>query len=299
MIKKKIYIHIGFGKTGTSAIQSLFSNRRVALLEQGFLYPETGLQGDVHHALAPLGADTISKSTRTLYDQLLKEMADSKADKVIISTEHFTFVKPTYVEDIKSMLAGFEIKIVFYVRTQESLIQSAFLQWQKVGDDYQGGVELFFRKHKAGFDFMKRIAPWANCFGEESIIARLYERTLIGDDVCRDIALVLGIEGLEFGVRKKENISLRPEFSALVNLMDNTGVSREDRTKIINELLRLSEYFDATKKGSLISSDLRKEISNFYRKSNLEFAAKYLEPEHAELLCSRNQSLDSQPQKSN
>jgi hypothetical protein len=287
-MKKKIYIHIGFGKTGTTAIQSFFSRNRVELLKHDFLYPTTGLEIGGHHLLAPVGTCDISGNTQVMYKQLAKEIKDSPASNIFISSENFIFAKPTLIESVQKEFEKFDVKIIFYIRSQYALIESVFLQWQKVGADYQGSVVNFFNKHKAAFDFEQRIAPWATYFGKDAIISRLYEKKLIGEDVCKDIAAVLGLEKLNVtSSRGDENFSLRPEFSALVSLVDSANVVNEERSKIINELLRLTERFYSVKKEHLIKSDLKDEITRFYEKSNLEFANKYLEPVHADYLCNK------------
>jgi hypothetical protein len=285
-MKKKMYIHIGFGKTGTTAIQSLFSRNRAELLKHDFLYPTTGLQIGGHHLLSPLGACDISGNTKLMYKQLAKEINDSPATNNFISSENFIFATPNLIEGVRKEFEKFDVKIIFYIRYQYALIESVFLQWQKVGDDYQGSVVNFFNKHKGAFDFEQRIAPWATYFGKDAIISRLYEKKLIGGDVCNDIAAVLGLEKLKVtssGV--DENFSLRPEFSALVSLVDSANVGKEERSKIIKELLRITERFYSVKKEHLIKADLKDEIAKFYEKSNIEFANKYLEPVHADYLC--------------
>jgi len=282
MSRKRFYIHIGFGKTGTSAIQALLSRRRNDLLGAGFLYPNTGLEGNGHHGLAKLDADNFDEETQTLFNKLNDEAIASGASTVIISSENFTFAKLTYIEDLKRQLADFDVKIVFYVRPQETLIESTFLHKQKVGDDYQGCLESFFRLHCLEFDFMRKIRPWVILFGDNAIVSRLYDKNTIGNDVCLDFANLVGLPGLNDLVGNKENPSLRPEFSSLVRMIDAAGIPREDRVMFINNLQELSEYFNSVEKKGLTSESLVKEISIFYRESNIEFAEKFLPIEHAE-----------------
>ena len=55
----RVYLHIGFGKTGTTSIQDyLFFNREIR--KSDFIYPEIGLRGSGHHNLATLGKDEFS-----------------------------------------------------------------------------------------------------------------------------------------------------------------------------------------------------------------------------------------------
>ena len=47
-----IYLHMGFYKTGTTAIQKFLSLNRDQLVKQGFLYPAIGAYGDAHFPIS-------------------------------------------------------------------------------------------------------------------------------------------------------------------------------------------------------------------------------------------------------
>lgn len=234
MTMKKLYIHIGFGKTGTTSIQSLMSKRQSELLEHGVLYPSVGQDGG-HHLLAPIGLQNISGDLTDIYTELLKEIDDASVSTIVISSENFAFAQPSFIEDLKKKFQKYSIKIVFYVRDQVPLIESTYLEWQKVGNKYDENIRLFFLEHKLSFDFMIRIDPWAQNFGSENIIARFYDRKLINQNVCVDFFNVIGISG---GIVEdkivEENPSLRPEFSELVRLIDKIGPSKTERNMVIH-----------------------------------------------------------------
>ena len=46
---KQLYIHIGTGKTGTSAIQEFLYNNRKELLSDGVRYVDAGIVKNNHH----------------------------------------------------------------------------------------------------------------------------------------------------------------------------------------------------------------------------------------------------------
>ena len=43
-MKKKLYLHIGMGKTGTTALQHFFWDNRDILAAKGICYPKVGIQ---------------------------------------------------------------------------------------------------------------------------------------------------------------------------------------------------------------------------------------------------------------
>ena len=284
-MKKKIFIHIGFGKTGTSSIQTyLFLNRRNKNAD--YLYPEIGLKGNGHHDLAVLKAERFSGEQKQLYSELVTHLTnDNTGAKIILSSEYFCFTKPGYIYDVYQYLQSFDVRIIFYVRNQVDLIQSAYLQSQKVGWDYQGSIENYFEKTKKGFDFMDRVRPWAEYFGIKNIIARLYDKRVIGIDICKDFLKLTGtklVHSSPLDVRTNE--SLLPEFSEIISLIDKGEVSSEEREKHINYFLELSSQFRGLSWASLIQHDLKEKIRESYVASNTEFAKHFLSDEQGKYL---------------
>lgn len=287
-MKKKINMHIGFGKTGTTSIQFFCKKNSSRLLEHGHFYPESGqLQGG-HHLLAPLGEKLISDEVRILYKQLIEEVQECKANEIVLSSENFCFSNDSFVNFVWGELKNFDVRIIFYVRPQPSLIESTFLERQKTGKSKSDSIYSFYCEHKKSFDFNLRISPWEECFGREAVTCRVYDRHIIGDDVISDFLSLIGLpdfSGLPVGI---QNTSLRPEFSNLVSLVDSTNIESGDRRKILKELMWISEAFKSAEKTPLVGEELRKEIQRSYRESNLMFASNYLDEQNAEALCHLN-----------
>jgi hypothetical protein len=279
----KVYLHIGFGKTGTTSIQDyLFFNREVR--KSDYFYPEIGLRGSGHHNLATYGKDEFSDFEKNLYANLKQNLKNlNEKIPTIISSEFFCFSKPSCVKNIYYYLHEFDVGIVFYFRKQVPLIQSAFLQWQRMGWNYQGTIEDFFKVHAQSFDFMKRIGPWAEFFGEKRILARLYDRDLIGEDVCADFLKLIGVNLVNYQpLKAPSNESILPDFSEIISLIDKNGISGEERQKIIKKIVELSKRFRPFSNYTLIDVHLSDNIRKFYDSSNEEFAKIFLTNEQSE-----------------
>lgn len=276
MKQKRLIIHIGIGKTGTTSIQVALDLGRDLLLDAGFLYPKTGLAGSGHHLLSPLDAVSMGVDVQGLYLALCREINASTAHTVIISSEFFSYAQPSFIEEIKSVFFEYDVTVVFYVREQVGMISSTFLQWQKIGEDYKGTVDRFFLEHKGAFDYMARIQPWVNAFGPENIIARVYDKAVIGNDVVKDFAMVCGLGDLLQSNGVDYNPSLRPEFSKLVSMIDDAGVNGENRMKIIDELLKISVSMKNLPSPDWIPESLKAAIRETYGESNRQFAEQFL-----------------------
>lgn len=283
---KNIYIHIGHGKTGTSSIQFMLFNNRDSLLKSGVLYPESGLDGDGHKDLAELSENSFNVRTSQLYENLIKEIDKSNCEKIIISSEYFCYCQDNYIKEVQDFLKDFNIKIIYYVREQSKLIVSTYLQFIKTGKHSIESCENFYRTNKEAFDFMIRISPWVKYFGEQNIYARLFDKNIIGNDVCNDFCRLVDIQQ-KMGIDKniEQNKSIIPEFAEIINLIDKTTILAEERKKIIDGFLNLSTLFKDKSKKKLLETSTKEKMKEHYLDSNKEFARKFLSKNEGNLLC--------------
>ena len=276
-MKAKIYLHIGIGKTGTTSIQDYLFSNRFELKEKGILYPEVGLRGTGRHDLAKLDNKRIGEKEQSLYRKLIEEIDSSGCHKIIISSENFAFLKEDYVKEVAWFFKSYDVKLIFYVRNQVPLIQSTFLEWQKVNKNYLETIEKFFTVHHDGFDFLQRVKFYIEAFDKENIITRVFDKRNIGKDVRADFSRLIGI-GVDISKANEDsNTSLLTEFSKIVSLIDKAGIDSSGRRLIINGLLAISNKFRPLSTSCLIDTKLKNRIIKRYKKSNNFFADKFLD----------------------
>lgn len=219
---RTIYIHIGIGKTGTSAIQKVLHSEREAFLKHDFFIPLTGLNYDNlgHHRLAKYQESFPSNVTKDLYGELLAEISASSQSNILISSELYCYCKSEFIDFMGKLFSGFSVKIILYVREQVSLVESTFLWWQAQGYDYKYNVDDFFEMAKGGFNYQWMIKGWLDNFGENAIIVKVYDKKLIGG---RTLSYFFdGVYGKYICEDSPEvvNKSLLPCFSSLISSLD-------------------------------------------------------------------------------
>lgn len=311
--KKKIIIHIGFGKTGTTSIQDMLKKGINLLMNNSILYPRTGFFVNGHHHLANM--NSISKVDVEIYQKLVDEINNSSCNTTIISSEQFIFVKPEYVSFIAKQLNQFNIEIIFYIRRQDKLIESSYLQFLKIGNK-TNSFKKFFQIHKDSFNFMQRINPWIENFGVAKITARLFDKQVIGD-VRLDFMNTIKLNHIKLDlIKEKSNPSLLPELEKLVQMFDinesiktiNKELDRINaqfvnsqkklilselinkdinRKKFIDKLLDFSRDNKSFSKYKLCDSKIKKEINDYYLESNKLFAETFLSRLEKDILCKK------------
>jgi hypothetical protein len=186
MPQKQVVLHVGFHKSGTTALQeSLFAQRK-ELEAKGVLYPSVGWQA--HHRIAWAIArkrwgwkDRGGKTTpHFTWTKMLWRIRLSKANKVVLSSEFLSELPLEKIQILKNQLRGRQVKVLFTLRPLVKLLSSSYQQYLKYGlkEDYVTWLHSVFDvpgKSKLNPTFWKRhlhgdvIARWAQVFGKENI----------------------------------------------------------------------------------------------------------------------------------
>jgi hypothetical protein len=199
-VKKQVYVHIGFPKTGTTSIQVWLTGNADALAAQGVLYPVAGRgEGDyrfAHHRLPNALAQTPLSELATSWpdmEALHNEIANSTALRVIISSEDFsTKLGQPAIDNLVHWFADFDVRIVCYVRRQDEFIISI---WSTAVGQYGEKNPLSACLDHSWLDYAHTLKLWASAFGAEAITLRVFEDSqLVGGDVVGDFLSVCGVD---------------------------------------------------------------------------------------------------------
>ena len=184
---KKIFLHIGFNKTGSTSLQRNLSENSAALQHQGILYPYDPsapyMQRWQH---LPLAAAIPGRNVAWLlpknraglaqaYSALKERITASSCNTVVLSSESFgdLDMRRQKVEWLASQFAGFDVTVVAYIRRQDSYFLSTYQEGVKAGRS-----DLFdFGTHREAkmLYFARRLAPWREVFGAERVIVRPFD----------------------------------------------------------------------------------------------------------------------------
>lgn len=200
---KQIILHIGTHKTGTSSLQYFLSTYEAALKEAGVLYPlggrhelSPGRSALAHHALAHSVRGKVPSGGRRYWDALLEELARSREGTAVVSSEEFEGCEPEHVRQARAHLGAYRVKVVVYLRNRLDFLVSAYKQRVKAGR-YCGTFGDFIREDaRPGYgELLKR---WADVFGAENVLARVYDKVRKSPGVEEEFLNILGIPASSF-----------------------------------------------------------------------------------------------------
>ena len=182
---KRIIIHAGFHKTGTTALQRSFAAARAELLKHDVSYPGDWWRS--HHkqvwSLRNRAWGWSSRgATRLPISHWKTLVRDTRRQRqtTLLSSEFFAQLPLDKIQRIKNDFAGQPVEIVFTIRPMVSLLPSIYQQYLKFGlrEDYDSWLHQMFDapgESKVTPTFWKRhpqsavIEKWAEVFGVENI----------------------------------------------------------------------------------------------------------------------------------
>lgn len=279
---KKLILHVGSHKTGTSAIQKAVDSRFGTLLGQSILYPRTGQWHDRSHhhwALAIWDETGSDGKLETLLRDLERERDETgtNPETILISTELIEKVpckrsRHPILTSFLSYLAE-DVECVYFVRRQDLLAESVFKQWVK---DYnirlKSTIPSFIEQQKAGMNYFEIAKAWESLEN----VSRMHVRTnaLISDPV-RAFFDIINVE-LEEVEQKKITDIVNPtldgqklEFKYFLNFLNISEVEDQKLMKIINRLDISNETL------SMFSEEDRIEFIETFNKTNDRLSERY------------------------
>ena len=179
---KRLYLHIGRGKTGTTAIQVFLSRNRAALQSRGvdYVHARDADRGGGHQRFAkslvtdPPDFMKLPRKPEAARAAIAAEVAGSQAPSVLLSSENLTLVDPTLLATFAEECGIEDVRVIFFGRSQDEVAESQYNQLVKLWR-----VQMPFAEYLATemgeVDYSALLEPWADTFGPERIIARVYD----------------------------------------------------------------------------------------------------------------------------
>ena len=283
---QKLWLHIGHGKTGTTALQKHFQER--VKKDKSVYYPTLGqLPSGAHSTLFPLDSDLVTPQVRSLLHKISNEIKVLPYNCTpVISSEHLCFINPVQIRYLSQVWQDHNVAIVYYIRRQDNLIESNFRWFQIARPNEFPDIKEFYRTQATAFDFKLRIQPWVNVFGAEAIHVRLYDKIRI-PNIITDFEGLIGSQSQSQtvmpsfkGVRK----SLTVEQTKKLMSYNKENNNKKKRALFIDNLYQMNE---ASNEETFITPEDREVIYETYYASNKKLAQRFLTKEEEKLLLTR------------
>jgi glycosyltransferase involved in cell wall biosynthesis len=226
MTRRKVVLHIGTMKTGTSSIQATLAQSPQWLAKRGYAF----------YAGSQRTSDRIARRLDTIRDDR----------NLILSDEglwHFANSDRSDTAEIARVLRDCDVTVLAYFRRPDEFLESWFTQGLKNGKG-QASFEKFLDEPftRAGCDFQGRLKIFTDLFGKDAIRIAPYENAQLAQgDVVTDFLVRTGLASpedthktlMQSGLKypPKQNISPEANVILLVSLLRRLGRLPEDALK--------------------------------------------------------------------
>lgn len=226
---KKLILHIGTEKTGTTSIQNFLYENRNELLEKNIYIPKNlgyknhrklaticmndGHTDDHHKSLNLQNSNEIKSWQKKTRFQIENELKEITQETTIITSEHFSsrLTNKYEVIRLKELLANFfdDIKVVIYLRRQDEYAVSLYSTALKDGMTHR--QILPNKKLTERYDYFRICTLWESVFNK--IDVRIFEKNrLINNDLISDFLTTNNIPTNKLKrSNKKDNPSITAE----------------------------------------------------------------------------------------
>jgi hypothetical protein len=184
-MKKKVYLHVGFHKTGTTAIQESFYKYSSELKDLGINYATKSRRANHREAWAlrerawgwkNRGGELVPISE---WEKKVKRIGSRKINS-LLSSEFFSELNDTQLNRMAADLKNYDVEVIFTIRPLAKILGSSYQQYLKYGIkvSYEEWLKDIFKNtevSKSTPTFWKRhrhdlvISRWAKAFGNEKI----------------------------------------------------------------------------------------------------------------------------------
>ncbi len=287
---KEGFLHIGTEKTGTTSIQAFGRINREVLKNHGFYYPAS-LGYENHTKIAAYCCDdekmdeirrfalfhsnqTLPEFRKSLKQQFEKDISHVETPSLIVSNEHChsRLMNKAEKQRLKQFFVQYceNVKIVIYLRRQDKVACSWFSTKLKCGDTDFEHVLPQSNKPQYYFDYKTILQEYAEVFGKENIVVRLFEKDALYEaDVVKDFLKTIGCtnEGFTYPPNKNESLQyIAQYFLSVFNKVNPTFIDGAPNTLRGNIVDLLEQHYSG--KGKMPTRAQAQAFYEIYREGN-------------------------------
>lgn len=177
---KRLILHIGFEKTGSSALQRFFARNRSVLRMMGVRYPRVtapdGTALEKHQDLVEVLTAEAAGRSHEHYgsaEAIVAGYAEraAAAPITVLSAEGLSAPTPHIAQSLATLGQQFDVRVVAFLRRQDEWALSAYRQAIMDGSAGTAGIAAWLAtpQTQARMDYDTILAQWEAAFGHRAV----------------------------------------------------------------------------------------------------------------------------------
>lgn len=289
MLEKRLYIHIGIHKTGTTTLQKMLLTNKKYLSELGLFYPSSCMHRAHHNVPWEIVNDSRWERDRGTLTDLKNEIEKQNYQKFLISSEDICILSSAQIKILYQHFQKYKPKIIIYIRNQYDYIVSSWSQlintW-KTTKSFKEYFDFCLENELNILNYNLFLDRWANIFGKENLIVKVFHKK---NEKPLELSFLdifdidIDLQKLEIGERLNLSMSFQKLnlFRAINKYKQNfdtiTRINiRKDIIDMINQNYQTNKNLVLPKD----SDELRQKADVFFELSNRQVAKDYFEKQY-------------------
>jgi hypothetical protein len=277
-MKKRIVLHIGTHKTGTTSIQKALYLGREALAAAGVLYPTTDFDRGVRQKLRKQGEMSAvarrgrPRAVERERSALVSEFEASDAHTMIISEEGLSGPNPHCAEFFAPLAVDYQLDVVCYLRRQDLFVESFFNQIIKRAERSLGDNIIDYlnsERTRARLDYHAMLSRWQAL--PSRVTALDFSAEIRQGGLLKSFLRAAGVPGVTL---PEEQANTSPDMRVILAMMDmnRLQINFEDK-----RVLRAGNRASADLKPLklLLGTQARRQLLQDCAASNARLAAEF------------------------
>lgn len=304
--KRRVILHIGYPKTGTSSIQFFLLDNRELLERSGvnFFIPAASYDRRGYWMVAPNAAFVCLSALMESHGLEVDEQTLSTVDVIgrkfrdeithypisVLSYENIScYPSLSYLQAVRKHLADIvpddtQVEIIVYLRRQDEWALSMWKEYVKSHLTYMKDLKTALQEDLVQLlDYDRNLALLEDVFGREQITVRRYGTPyFVGGDILHDFCAAAHIPWQEGFQLPTQRYNISPSLLSVEALhrlkADRQTLSDEDYW-LYQQVLRKESAKSALEGMHILTCDERKEMLARYAEGNQRIADRYFDGE--------------------
>lgn len=280
--RKRLFLHVGTHKTGTTSIQVALTRMRRKLAARGVLYPETGAPAAnpfAQHLLAwsvirrphylpvfdPGEAGFGDEARAKLWEDLRDEIDDTEAHTVILSSEEFDVLARDEVQALGRELADYDVTPVIFLRNFADLLESSYRTSIAYGALRREFAD-YIHNQRIRLDYAQFVREWAEIAAHGQVIVFFYDDPSIRRGAVESFFRLIGFEPhqLDGQASMTLNESVPAFVCEIMKFLRMKGCEEEQVAAWLNHVRTLRFGARANRDFSFLSPAVRADLDERY-----------------------------------
>jgi len=273
---RRLVLHIGVHRTGTTAIQRHLHRNRKALRAQGVHY---AFDTENHTSLARELQGSDADADR-LVDRIVADADAAGQPVTVISGEDLCRIP--WVNRLARLREHFEVQVICYLRRQDGWLESWYNQhvrwpWELDSSTLTPDEFLADRRHYHWIRYDDLLMRWSEVFGDDALTVRVFEEVVRAGSLTADLCRQIGIDPARLDpVDRPENASVSPRATEILRHLRLFGRPPRDRVLLIRAVAEAATAAGLDETAHVFSERQRANLLRGYTDGNAWVARTFL-----------------------